>query len=196
VITGHIGIALGLRAAARFDGSLPDRRWLLPALFVAAVLPDVLDVAMAQLEICSPFGLYSHSLPAIGALGAAAFLLAFIVTRDVRLAGLIGAAVLLHLPADFVTGEKLLWADGPLVGMRLYRSPVADFFIELPVVTGGWWLLRRKPSVRATHPRTTNWVTLVALIAFQAFMNVGTLSKPSACEAAVASRPWSVASAA
>ena len=42
--------------------------------------------------------------------------------------------VLAHLPADFVTGRKLFWPGGDLMGFYLYGEPVLDF---APLVSSG-----------------------------------------------------------
>lgn len=77
MITGHFGLAYGVRAIRK------DAPLLL--LLGAAVLPDMVDVAYALVGVCSPFGLYSHSLPAIT-------VLAFV-------AGAVGRAILCALVA-------------------------------------------------------------------------------------------------
>jgi hypothetical protein len=51
--------------------------------------------------------------------------------------------VLAHVPANWLTGEKALWLHRPVVGLNLYRWPAVDFVLELPLIVGGWWMLRR-----------------------------------------------------
>ncbi|HVZ47270.1 MAG TPA: hypothetical protein VG916_00675 [Gemmatimonadaceae bacterium] len=181
MITGHVGVAYGLRAWRR-DASLL-------ALLVAAVLPDILDVGYAAAGFCSPAGLYSHSLPAAGLLAALTLAVAAVWTRNTGVALVMAAAVLLHVPADWITGFKYLWAGGPIVGLVLYLHAWLDLALEVVVVAAGWRLLRRDPRA----PRwATHWVALVALFAAQATFDIvkgsGEPGKPSACGAAERAR--------
>jgi hypothetical protein len=160
MICGHIGVALGARALRR-DVPLG---WIL----AASVAPDVLDGAEPFVHVWGSDGLFSHSLPVIAALivllSGAAFL--FLGTR--RAAILVGVMVIAHLLPDYVTGEKILWPHGPVIGFDLYRWPWLDFVLEVPVIALGWLMLRRA----ATDPRwITSWAVLLALVAIQAFFN-------------------------
>jgi len=135
VITGHLGVA----AAARGRWPVVPLTWLV----VASVAPDLLDVAYAVVGICSPYGLYSHTIPAAAITAAVLGGIAFLTTGS-RVAGLLVAGVVLaHLPLDFVTGHKLYWPGGPLLGLQLYDRPLLDFLAEVPVLLAGWWMLRR-----------------------------------------------------
>jgi hypothetical protein len=149
VITGHLGVA----AAARSRWPVASLLWLLPV----SIAPDVLDVGYALSGICSPYGLYSHTVPAAALLAAVLGGVAFLASGS-RAAGLLTAAlVLAHLPLDLVTGLKLYWPGGPLLGLHLYERPLIDFLIETPVLVGGWWLLRRSGH----GPR---WATMGAAV--------------------------------
>jgi hypothetical protein len=170
VITGHLGVAAAVRSGWR-DASL---LWLLPA----SIAPDLLDVAFSLLGVCNPHGLYSHSVPVAAVLGAVLGGTAFLSTGS-RTTGLaVAALVLLHLPADLITGRKIYWPGGPLIGLELYSQPVLDFALEACIALGGWWLLRRDAAV----PR---WATLAvaacALVLVQAAFDGAFLHKPSAC---------------
>ncbi|HET9012477.1 MAG TPA: hypothetical protein VFN38_11720 [Gemmatimonadaceae bacterium] len=135
MITGHLGVA----AAARSRWPTVSLAWLLPAAFA----PDLLDVGYAFAGICSPYGLYSHTVPAAALAAAVLGGLAFLATGS-RIGGCVVAAVVMaHLPLDLVTGFKIYWPGGPLLGMYLYERPLLDFAAEAPVVLAGWWLLRR-----------------------------------------------------
>jgi len=180
VITGHLGVA----AAARSRWPVVPLLWLL----VASVAPDVLDLAYAAVGFCSPDGLYSHTLPAAGLTAAVLGGLAFLATGS-RAAGLVvGAMVLAHLPLDLVTGYKPYWPGGLPLGLRLYDWPWLDFLVEVPLVLGGWWLLRR--SGRG-HRWAVVGVIGVALVLLQGTFDVlnGTLVKPNACERSAAAMP-------
>jgi hypothetical protein len=171
VITGHLGVA----AAARGRWPVVPLFWLLGA----SIAPDLLDVAYAVLGICSPYGLYSHTIPAAALIAVVLGGIAFLSTGS-RAAGLLVAGVVLaHLPLDFITGHKIYWPGGPLLGLQWYDRPLLDFLAELPFVLGGWWLLRR------TH-RGPRWAVVgaaaVGLVLAQAtFDLVQRGLKPSAC---------------
>jgi hypothetical protein len=172
VITGHLGVA----AAARSGW----RRTSLPWLLAGSIAPDVLDVGYAVVGVCSPHGLYSHTVPVIALLAPLLGIAAFFVTGSRATAVATGAMVVLHLPPDLVTGHKLYWPGGPLMGLDLYTKPLADFIIEAIVLATGWWLLRRA----ADAPRwATARLTLAALLLVQGTADVSKVSwKPTACE--------------
>ena len=164
--------------------------WLLPA----SVAPDLLDVLMAAAGICNPSGLYSHTLPAVALLatviGGSAYLIARGDNADLSaVATAIACAlvVLLHPALDFLTGQKLLWPGGALVGLRLYDWPLTDFLLESAVVIVGWLVLRRSPSV----PRwAATPAAVCALVALQGAANLSVRSlKPNACSVEAAPAP-------
>jgi hypothetical protein len=177
VIVGHAGIAFGVRALRR---DVP-----LGLLLAAAFLPDVADGAFKLAQVCSPYGTYTHSLPAsaILAMGAAAIALAW--SRNRALALVVGAVVLTHLPVDLITGQKALWPGGPVAGLYLYRFPLWDFVVELPVVVLGWLMLRRDGGA---PPWATSVLVLAGLVAIQAGADVRnarrSLRPPNSCERA------------
>jgi hypothetical protein len=178
VITGHLGVA----AAARSRWPVVSLLWLVPV----AIAPDLLDVAYVVAGVCSPYGLYSHTIPAAALTGAVLGGIAFLVTGS-RAAGLVTAGVVLaHLPLDLVTGHKIFWPGGPLVGLALYHRPLLDFLVELPLALGGWWLLRRSG-------RGPRWATLgaaaLALVVVQAAFDVLPGMKPSGCREIVRGLP-------
>jgi hypothetical protein len=179
VITGHLGVA----AAARSRWPVVSLLWLLPV----AIAPDLLDVGYALTGICSPYGLYSHTIPAAALTAAVLGGIAFLATGS-RVAGLLTAGVVLaHLPLDLVTGRKLFWPGGPLLGLSLYDRPFLDFLAEVPLVLGGWWLLRR-------GGRGPRWATPVAaalgLVLLQGtFDLVQRGLKPSGCRWSAVAEP-------
>jgi hypothetical protein len=179
VITGHLGIA-GAAHAGRHDSSLP---WLLGA----AMAPDIVDALFVVVGSCNPYGLYSHTLLAAALLAVVVGAVAYFATGQRATGWLAAVLVLAHLPADFITGRKLFWPGGELMGLRLYERPAADFVLEGLLVLLGWWLLRRQPSA----PRwATSRLALAALLVFQLSTDIaGSLRsgmKPSACAEAVA----------
>ena len=85
------------------------------------------------------------------------------------------------LPPDYVTGHKLFWPGGELMGLGLYDYPLIDFVLEAFIAAGGWWLVRR----RSTPRWATGWLVLAALLVVQGTLDaVGARRrgmKPSAC---------------
>lgn len=174
MIAGHLGIA-GAVYAGRRDSSL---FWLLGA----SMAPDVVDALFVLAGSCNPYGLYSHTLPAAVLIAAVTGAVAYFAT-DARITGVLSALlVLAHLPPDYVTGHKLFWPGGELMGLGLYDYPLIDFVLEALIVAGGWWLVRSRRSA----PRwATGWIALAALLVLQGTLDaVGVRRKgvkPSAC---------------
>lgn len=174
MIAGHFGVAMATRSRW---GSLP-----LLALLIAAFFPDIIDFVTAALHICGQNGLYSHSLPAIAiesvVLGAGAA----IWRRSPAAGAMAVAMVVLHLAADYITGQKVLWAGGPVVGLNLYGYPAADFAVESVVTFIGWRMLRASP---AREPWSAAARLLVLVLAAQAAMDIGSYLigplKPNGC---------------
>jgi hypothetical protein len=106
---------------------------------------------------------------------------AYVITGSRPTALAAGSLVLLHLPADLITGHKYFWPGGPLMGLDLYRRPALDFLLEVFVALGGWWMLRR-------DGRAPRWATVGAaagaLVLAQAAFDSKAITKPTACEAA------------
>jgi hypothetical protein len=138
------------------------------AWFVAAaLLCDLSSACLGLLGIQDAGIVYSHGLPQVVVAGV---LLGTCVRRRYgdSMAGLaVGATVLSHLPADYVTSTRLaVWAGGPQIGLRVYQHPVADFLVEGALVTAGWITYRR--ATRGDTLRAwPQWAMLAALLAFQ-----------------------------
>ena len=179
MITGHLGVA----AAARWRWPVVSLLWLLPV----AIAPDLLDVGYALIGVCSPYGLYSHTVPAAALTGALLGGIAFLATGS-RAAGVLTVAVVLaHLPLDLVTGHKIFWPGGPLVGLGLYERPLLDFLVEVPVTLGGWWLLRR--DRRAPHWATIGAAAAALVIVQGTFDLLHGGLKPSGCRWGAVAEP-------
>jgi hypothetical protein len=172
VIVGHVGIAAAAKSAWR--------RTSFPWLLVGCAAPDLVDVGFAIARVCNPYGLYSHTVPAAALLAAVIGGTAFLTT-DSRATGLATALmVLLHLPPDLITGHKIFWPGGPMMGLYLYKHPLLDFLVEAPILIIGWWLLRRSRSA----PRwATSALALGVLLAGQGALDLLARdgAKPSAC---------------
>lgn len=174
MIAGHLGIA-GAAYSGRRDSSLP---WLLGA----SMGPDVVDGLYVVAGICNPYGLYSHTLPAAALIAAVTGAIAYFATGR-RVTGVLAAVlVLAHLPPDYVTGRKLFWPGGELLGLRLYEQPLLDFVVEALIATAGWWLVRS----RQWAPRwATGWAALAVLLLLQGALDIAGArrgsTKPNAC---------------
>lgn len=184
MLFGHIGVV----AACRSVASQPNSTSWFVALAAAAYVPDFLDVAIFASGICSPFGLYSHTLQALILEAAVVGGIVWLLSRSYPLTALFLVVVLLHLPSDFFTGRKLFLAGGELHGLRLYKKPVIDFTMEVSIMAAGWWLLRRSGK----GPAWTRSVKTLALFAFlQLAANLAMLVldvplKPEGCTGASA----------
>jgi hypothetical protein len=182
VITAHLGIAAMARAAVRE----PLKPFHLLLLFGASVVPDAMDVLYWVTGVCSPYGLYSHTLPALLLQAAVIGGIAFLVTGSRVVALLFVTVVMLHMPGDLITGRKLVMPGGEMAGLRLYDQPVTDWLVEVPVVILGWWILRR--SGRAPRWASSVWALVLMLLVqtqFDAYAQIqGHGVKPNACRRA------------
>lgn len=176
---GHLGLAAAMRGRWKHSSLL----WLFPA----SIAPDLLDVTMAALGICNPFGLYSHTIPVVALIalvvGGAAWLLGRRGTADPSVAAtnaaIYATVVLLHPALDFFTGNKLIWPGGQLVGLNLYARPLADFLLESAFLIAGWAVMRRAGA----GPR---WATTVKVLCLAVLLQAtASLArpwrKPNAC---------------
>ena len=182
MIVGHLGLAY---AASAKTGNAPF------VLFVlASVAPDGVDVVLSLLEVCSPYGRYSHSLPVLVALALLVGAAGWLLTRN-RVFGLIAMALVLsHLPLDWVTGRKALLLNGPLVGADIYRWPVTDFLTEIPLLLAGWWVARQAQI-------TPRWAVTVGAVLILTFiqgignsMQYFNLEKPKSSQNAACRATW------
>ena len=172
MIVGHVGVAAATRSVWQ--------RASLPWLLVACGAPDLVDIAFAVAGVCNPYGLYSHTVPAAALLAAVIGGAALLITGSRATALASALMVLLHLPPDLVTGYKIFWPGGPMIGLYVYQHGLLDFLIEAPILIAGWWLLRRS---RNAPVWATSVTVLVVLLAGQATLDimVGRSMKPSAC---------------
>lgn len=166
MLVGHFGIALG---ACALDRREEGERAPLPWLLAASIAPDLLDGVYALARVCNPQGLYSHTLPVVAILAMSFGVAAALHTRSVKSGLLVAVLVVLHLPADYITGHKALWSGGPVVGLYIYRWDWLDVIVELPIIVSGWWLLRRT----SFRPRwVVSGTALAALLTLQASFGV------------------------
>ena len=161
MVIGHLGVALGARALKR-DAPLS---WLVAASFA----PDIVDLAVPAIETCHAPGFHSHSLPAVALLATLIALLARWQLKSWRLAGVMAALTVLHVVADYITGDKVLWFGGPIVGLDLYDWPWADLVVESCVIGTGWWMFRRAEG-RLRWLRS--WIALATLLSIQTIADI------------------------
>jgi len=166
VYTGHLGLALGAKGL-KADAPL----WML--VFAA----QACDWAQAVACVAAPIGasaMWSHSVPAVLVLALALTVAAYARTRGAGLALVIGAVTVSHPLADYLTGWKPTWPGGPMIGLRLYGHPIADFVTEGMVILIGALLYartlptRRRPSVDVS-------IMLGALLVLQLTIDVAHL---------------------
>ena len=153
------------------------------SLAAASFAPDLVDAAFFVFRICSPYGLYSHTIPAVAIEAGVVGGLAYLATSSRPITVSFVSVVLLHIAADYFTGRKLLMPGGEMVGLQWYDKPVYDFLLEALLVVAGWLLFRR--TGRAPQWARSPWLLLVAL-GTQATLDLmvvgyGRSLKPTAC---------------
>ena len=162
MVTGHLATAYLARA-----------RWpraaLLP-LLVASIIPDLADFALPQGDQCrTSCELYTHAMPAVFILAAAAGVLSWEIYHRRATTNLVVALVLLHVAMDLLTGFKPYWPGGPSLGLSLYHRPAVDFALEASLAVTGWVILRRTPGA----PRAAvHWLALLGLLGLQGGMDL------------------------
>jgi hypothetical protein len=179
VITGHLGVAGAAGSASRERISSV----LFVALLLASLTPDIVDALYWAVGFCSPYGLYSHTVHAVVLEAAIVGGIAFLATGSRSVALIFAIVVLMHAPADFFTGRKLVIPGGEMFGLRWYDWPLRDWLLEVPTAVTGWWILRR--SGRAPRWATSVWAVAVAVLLQTTFDVLarpgGSGLKPNAC---------------
>jgi len=155
---GHVGFAL---AAKRFRASIG-----LLTLLVATYVPDWVDGGLCVAGVYNPEGMLSHSIPAVLLFALAGFSLYALRSGDRTGALIVAGVIVSHMLLDWVTGYKATWPGGPMIGLRLYSHPIADFVVEGLVIVAGALLYGR-----TLPPRRRPWIDvalmLVALLVLQ-----------------------------
>jgi hypothetical protein len=129
---------------------------------LASVAPDITDALYWVIGFCSPYGLYSHTIHAVVLEAALIGGVVLLVTGSRTMSLVFVIVVLLHVPADYITGRKLVVPGGEMVGLRLYDRPWLDWVLEVLIAVIGWWLLRR--SGRAPRWAVSLWTLLMAVL--------------------------------
>jgi hypothetical protein len=151
---GHLGIALGARSARP---SVP-----LWSLICAALLPDLANAVWNLAPIGDRNDFLSHSIPAVLVMAIFVCLLNGIVRRDWRGGAILGALVISHLLADYITSREAAWPGGPVIGAHLYLHHRWDFVVEGAVIIAGWALYRK--SLPATKRVAGPLYTMLAIL--------------------------------
>ncbi len=126
---GHVGAAL---AAKRFRRSIG-----LTLLVVATYAPDWVDAGFCLAGRSNPVEMLSHSFAAVAFLAIVALAGYWIATRDWKGGAVLAAVVVSHMLLDWITGSKPTWPGGPMIGLKLYAHPIADFVVEAVVISMG-----------------------------------------------------------
>jgi hypothetical protein len=157
---GHVGAALGAKRARRSIG--------LFVLLVATYAPDWIDTGLCVAGAYNPEGMLSHSIPAIALIAAIGFALYTTVTRDWKAALVVAAVVLSHMFLDWITGYKPTWPGGPMIGLRFYDHPIADFVAEGVVIAIGALLY-----AQTLPPRKRPWIDVSAMLGALLLLQLG-----------------------
>jgi hypothetical protein len=161
VYAGHAAVALALRWR--------EPRLPIVPLVLACYGPDWVEVALMLPNPQAGVETYTHSLPSM-LLGAALVTVLWKLARRPG-ASVLGIAWLLHWPADLFTGRKPVILPAPLIGLDLYRLPLADFVLEAMVVAIGCAIYARGAPKRAESRRVIV-ILGAALIALQGAVDV------------------------
>jgi membrane-bound metal-dependent hydrolase YbcI (DUF457 family) len=126
---GHVGAALAGKRARTSIALL--------VLLVATYAPDWVDTGLCIANSYNEQAMLSHSVLAVIVLALLGFGLYFAATRDRIGAIVVALVVISHLLFDWITGYKPTWPGGPMIGLRLYSHPLADFAVEAVVLAAG-----------------------------------------------------------
>ena len=148
---GHVGAALAAKRVRRSIGLL--------ALLVATYTPDWVDSGLCLAGVSNPQGMLSHSVPAVLLFSLVGFVLYALKTRDWTAALVVAAVILSHMFLDWITGYKPTWPGGPMIGLRLYGHPVADFIVEGMLIAIGALLY-----ARTLPPRQQPWIDVSIML--------------------------------
>jgi membrane-bound metal-dependent hydrolase YbcI (DUF457 family) len=163
---GHVGAALAAKRVRRSIGLL--------VLLVATYVPDWVDTGLCLAGASNQGGMLSHSIPAVLLFALVGFVVYGVATRDWRGALVVAAVIVSHILFDWITGYKPTWPGGPMIGLRLYDHPIADFVVEAIVILIGALLYRRTLPARR-RPWADVSIMIGALLALQLAIDVAHL---------------------
>lgn len=167
---GHVGVALGAKRVRPSIGLL--------VLLVATYAPDWVDGGLCLAGAYNPSGALSHSIPVVALIALLGFALYAIKTRDWTGALVVGAVIVSHMLLDWITGYKLTWPGGTMIGLRLYERPILDFIVEGAVIVVGAGLWAQTLPARQ-RPWIDVAVMLGALLALQLGVDIAHLMMKS-----------------
>lgn len=163
---GHVGAALAAKRVRRSIGLL--------VLLIATYTPDWVDTGLCLADRFNGQGMLSHSIPAVGLFALIGFVAYALVTRDWTGALVVAAVIVSHMLLDWITGYKPTWPGGPMIGLRLYGHPIADFIVEGALIALGGLLY-----ARTLPPRRRPWIDvslmLGSLLVLQLAIDIGEL---------------------
>ena len=148
---GHVGAALGAKRVRTSIGLL--------VLLIATYTPDWVDTGLCLAGAYNPEGMLSHSIPAIALFSVLGFAAYATATRDWRAALVVAAVIMSHMFLDWITGYKPTWPGGPMIGLRFYDHPIADFIAEATVIVIGALLY-----ARTLPPRKRPWIDVSVML--------------------------------
>ena len=157
---GHVGAALAAKRVRPSIGLL--------VLLVATYAPDWIDTGLCVGGAYNPEGMLSHSIPAIALFAALGFAVYATTTRDWSAALVVAAVILSHMFLDWITGYKPTWPGGPMIGLRFYDHPVADFIAEGVVIVIGALLY-----TQTLPPRKRPWIDASAMLGALLLLQLG-----------------------
>jgi hypothetical protein len=156
---GHVGAALGAKRVRTSIGLL--------VLLIATYTPDWVDTGLCLAGAYNPEGMLSHSIPAIALFGALGFAAYATATRDWKGAIVVAAVIVSHMFLDWITGYKPTWPGGPMIGLRFYDHPIADFIAEATVIVIGAMLY-----ARTLPPRKRPWIDVSVMLGSLLFLQL------------------------
>ncbi len=157
---GHVGVALGAKRIRAGTG--------LFVLLVATYVPDWVDSGLCLAGVYNPLGMLSHSIPAVLFFAVAGFSLYALGTRDLFAALIVAGVIISHMLLDWITGYKPTWPGGPMIGIRLYGHPIADFIVEGFVIVIGAVLYGR-----TLPPRRRPWIDVSLMLGALLVLQLG-----------------------
>jgi hypothetical protein len=157
---GHVGAALAGKRVRTSVGLL--------VLLIATYTPDWVDTGLCLASAYNPEGMLSHSIPAIALFSAFGFAAYATATRDWRAALVVAAVIVSHMLLDWITGYKPTWPGGPMIGLRFYDHPIADFIAEAAVIVTGALLY-----ARTLPPRKRAWIDVWSMLGALLLLQLG-----------------------
>jgi len=124
VYVGHAALA------ALLKGKRP--RVPIALLIPVAFAPDWIDSFSHLLH--RPNNEISHSLVSVIVGATVCGLLYWLWSKNAVDGLVVWLAYASHWPADFITGVKPTWPNGPMVGLGLYENPGWDLLVESVLV--------------------------------------------------------------